>query len=142
MYLIIDSAALGAEDASDFTLYLSHKIPSHLTKVGLRSFVMRHGIDVTKLFFNKESYKNIYIHCDILGKDDNFYNGRKSDVLALGICKNITFKKVIFNTCGTCSYKDLKSTNFTSIRMYLCESDGAPLKPTGPSEVTYELEFI
>ena len=59
----------------DFTLYLHEKIPSPFRRVGLKSIIITQELTQIE--------KNIYVHCDILNKDDNFYNGEQSDILAI-----------------------------------------------------------
>ena len=100
-------------DASmyDFTLYLQEKFPSHFRNIGLKSIIITQ--ELTKI------EKNIYVHCDILNKDDNFYNGEQSDILAIVAQNRYLNKKCAITAFDNCSDKNIKSTDFTSIRMFL-----------------------
>src|SRR5271167_26983 len=118
----------------DFTLYLHERIPSLLRKIGLKSIIITQ--ELTKI------EKNIYVHCDILNKDDNFYNGKQSDILAIVTQNRYIQKKCIITTFDNCSYKNLKSPDFTSIRIFLTHQNNQPLETTGRLAVIFELEFI
>ena len=123
-YLIIDSLLLNVTDHSDVTLYLEEKIPSYLTRVCIKSII---------LFGTKEGI--CYIHCDILNKDDNMLNGERTDVLAI-----VPINTSIKSYKPVSLHKELKSTNFTSIRITLTDRDNVLLKNI--KHVIYELEFI
>ena len=118
----------------DFTLYFHEKIPSHLRRVGLKSIIITQ--ELTKI------EKNIYVHCDILNKDDNFYNGKQSDILAIVMQNRNINKKCVITAFDNCSYKNIKSTDFTSIRMILTHQNNLPFDTSVRLAVTYELEFI
>src|SRR5271165_1418196 len=118
----------------DFTLYLHDKIPSHFRKIGLKSITITQ--ELTKI------EKNVYVHCDILNKDDNFYNGKQSDILAIVTQNRYIQKKCVITTFDKCSYKNLKSSNFTSIQIFLTHQNNLPFETTGRLAVIYELEFI
>src|SRR5271155_3833837 len=95
-HLIIDSSM------PDFTLYLHEKIPNYFRKIGLKSIIITQ--ELTKI------EKNIYVHCDLLNKDDNFYNGEQSDILAIVAQNRYLNKKYVITTFDNCSYKNIKST--------------------------------
>jgi len=127
-HLTIDSLALSAQNPSDITVYLEKKIPSYLTRVSGKNVIIS---------YSGQRDSICYIHCDILNRDDNVLNDEKSDVLAI-IPVNAT-KKYIFHKPASI-YKDLKSTDFTSIRIVLTDRDNVPLKHL--AHIIYELEFI
>src|SRR5208282_1924236 len=101
-HLIIDTST------PDFTLYLHEKIPSHFRRAGLKSIIITQ--ELTKI------ERNIYVHCDILNKDDNFYNGKQSDILAVVTQNRYLNKKYVIIEFYNCSYKNIKFPGFTSIR--------------------------
>ena len=118
----------------DFTLYLHEKIPSHFRRVGLKSIIITQELTLIE--------KNIYVHCDILNKDDNLYNGEQSDILAI-VAQNLYLKKkCVITAFDSCSYKNIKSTDFTSIRMILAHQNNLPFETSGRLFITYELQFI
>ena len=127
-HLIIDTSM------HDFTLYLHEKIPNHFRKIGLKSIIITQ--ELTKI------EKNIYVHCNILNKDDNFYNGEQSDILAIVAQNRYINKKCVITTFDNCSYKNIKSPDFASIRMLLTHQNNLPFETNGKLAVTYELEFI
>ncbi len=118
----------------DFTLYLHEKIPSHFRKIGLKSITITQ--ELTKI------EKNVYVHCDIMNKDDNFYNGKQSDILAIVTQNRYIQKKCVITTFDNCSYKNIKSPDFTSIRIFLTHQTNLPFETTGRLAIIYELEFI
>ena len=127
-HLIIDTST------PDFTLYLHGKIPSHFRRVGLKSIIITQ--ELTRI------ERNIYVHCDILNKDDNFYNGKQSDILAVVTQNRYIQKKCVITTFDNCSYKNIKSPDFTSIRIFLTHQTNLPFETTGRLAIIYELEFI
>src|SRR5271167_2530148 len=118
----------------DFTLYLHERIPSHLRKIALKSII------ITQELIKIE--KNIYVHCDILNKDDNFHKGKQSDILAIVAQNRYIQKKCVITTFDNCSYKNIKSPDFTSIRIFLTHQNNLPFETSGRLSVTYELELI
>ena len=115
--MIIDSLLLG--DPNDLTLYLEEKFPSDLERVTLKAVTL----------YNKaQNTKTVYIHCDILNKDENFFNGKRSDII--GFLPGNKLQATFGNTS-----KSLKSNDFTSIRLRLSE----PLENL--VRIIYELEF-
>ena len=121
----LDSLSLGA-NPSNITLYLQEKFPSNLKKVSLKS--------VTFDYKQPEAGNRIvYIHCDILNKDDNLFNGKKSDILGVTAIKPMRFGPSFILEK---SYKTLKYTDFTSITIYLSE----PFKNL--KRIVYELDFV
>ena len=128
LHLIIDAST------PDFTLYIHGKIPSHFRKIGMKSIIITQ--ELTKI------EKNIYVHCDVLNKDDNLYNGEQSDILAIVAQNRYLTKKCVITTFDNCSYKNIKSPDFTSIRMLLTHQNNLPFETSGRLAVTYELEFI
>ena len=118
----------------DFTLYLHEKIPTHFRKIGLKSIIITQ--ELTKI------EKNIYVHCDILNKDDNFYNGKQSDILATVMQNRNINKKCVITAFDNCSYKNIKSTDFTSIRMILTHQNNLPFETSGRLFITYDLQYI
>ena len=127
-HLTIDSLALNAHNPSDITVNLEKKIPSYLTRVCTKNVVISYSGPRDSIG---------YIHCDILNRDDNVLNEEKSDVLAI-IPINAT-KKYIFQKSASI-HKDLKSSDFTSIRITLTGRNNVSLKNV--AHVIYELEFI
>lgn len=127
-YLVIDSLALNVPDPSDITLYLKEKIPYHFTRVGIKSII---------LLYSPPGESICYIHCDILNKDDNILNGERSDVLAIvpvvGPKKYWIYRPVNL-------HKEIKSSNFTSIRITLTDRDNVQMKHL--KHLICELEFI
>ena len=77
-----------------------------------------------------------YIHCDLLNKDDNLFNGEKSDILANFLLMS-PGKNVFYKFGGI--YKNLKSSDFTSIRLTLRDQKHNLLSLGG---IVYELEFV
>ena len=118
----------------DFTLYFHEKIPSHFGRVGLKSIIITQELTLIE--------KNIYVHCDILNKDDNFYNGEQSDILAVVMQNRNLKKRCVITAFDNCSYRNIKSTDFTSIRMLLTHQNNLSLESSVRLAVTYELEFI
>ena len=118
-------------DAStpDFTLYIHEKIPSHFRKIGLKSIIITQELTMIE--------KIIYVHCDLLNKDDNFYNGEQSDILAIVAQNRYLKKKCVITTFDNCSYKNIKSTDFTSMRMILTHQNSLPFETSGRLAVTY-----
>ncbi len=127
-HLIIDTSI------HDFTLYFYEKIPNYFRRIGLKSII------ITQELIKIE--KNIYVHCDILNKDDNFYNGKQSDILAIVMQNRNINKKCVITAFDNCSYKNIKSSDFTSIRMFLTHQNNLPFETSVRLAVTYELEFI
>ena len=150
MNMIIDSLALKAEEPQDLTLYLEESIDPHIRKVALKSVTILHSVEMAKLFQNSctrgFASKNIYIHCDILDRDTNYFNNKKSDILAhISYYRIAVTKKCAVFNFKNCLYKNLKSSDFTSIRLYLAGCDGSPLslgELGGNIGLIYELEFI
>ena len=148
LYLIIDTLALDA-NGHDATLYLENQIPWELRKVGLKSITI-YASDVSRIFKSQAfDFRHIFIHCDIINRDDNLFNNTKSDILAMIGAINPPqmgpLKKSIIFKFDSCSYKSLKSTDFTSIRMYLTSSDNfqnPPFCQLNDTAITYELHFI
>jgi hypothetical protein len=148
LYLIIDTLALDA-NGHDATLYLENKIPMYLQKVGLKSITI-YASDVSRMFKSQAfDFRHIFIHCDIINKDNNLFNNTKTDIVAIIGAVNPSqmgpLKKSIIFKFEQCLYKSLKSTDFTSIRMYLTSSDTFQ-SPTfcllNETAITYELHFI
>ena len=125
--MIIDTLKLGSEDPNDVTLYLEDiKFPANLERVNLKA---------ATLYFRepeKNKTRTVYIHCDILNKDENFFNGKKSDII--GLIPGIKTSIHVPYTFGNIS-KSIKSSDFTSIRLTLLE----PYENLG--RIIYELEF-
>src|SRR5271155_2469543 len=101
-HIIIDT------NAQDHTLQLDKMIPTDFKRIGLKSIVIT--LESTKI------YKNIFIHCDILNKDDNIYNGEQSDILAIVPNNRHSSRKYVACMFENCLYKNIKSSQFTSIR--------------------------
>ena len=124
LHLIIDSLKLGSNDPHDVTLYLEGKLPSDLQRVTLKGVT---------LYYNKgEKTRTVYIHCNILNKDENLFNGKKSDII--GFIAGIKAIEHSSHTFGNIS-KSIKSNDFTSIRFTLSE------RIENLSRIIYELEF-
>jgi len=120
--MIIDSLELG--DPHDVTLYLSEKVPSELRWLSLKRVT---------LYFNKvERTKAVYIHSNILNTDENFFNGKKSDII--GVVPGLRHADYSEHTFGNVS-KSLKSTDFTSIQFSLSK------QIESLNRIIYELEF-
>ena len=126
LHLIIDSSLLG--DPNDLTLYLEEKFPSDLERVTLKAVTLYNKAQNTMDSRSPASGKAIYIHCDILNKDENFFNGKRSDII--GFLPGNKLQASFGNTS-----KSLKSSDFTSIRLRLSE----PLENL--VRIIYELEF-
>jgi len=126
-HLIIDTGM------HDFTLYFREKIPQHFRRVALKSIIITQ--ESTKI------EKNIYVHCDILNKNDNLYNGEQSDILAIIAQNRYINKKCVITSFDNCLYKNIKSTDLTSIRMFLTDQNNRPYEISGGLSVTYELEL-
>lgn len=146
-HLTIDSMALGCENPEDLRIYFKDKIPSHLTKVALKSVCLHHEKDIVEMFKNTSCeatpclpFKTIFICSDILDSDKNLFNGEKSDVLASIYLTNTSIKRFYFNKWEN-NYKNLKASDILSIRMYLMDYKGIPLGHPLKIAVTYELEF-
>ena len=127
-HLIIDTSS------HDFTLHLHEKIPPNLTRIGLKSIIITQE--------SAKIEKNIYVHCDILNKDDNFYNGEQSDILAVVTQNRYLNKKYLIIEFANCSYKNIKFPGFTSIRMFLTDQNNLACEVNEGFSVTYELELI
>ena len=127
LYLTVDSLALKAEEPTDITLYLDETLPSNFDRVGLRSITISQPVQ--DHFY--------YVHCDLLNKDDNLFNGEKSDILVYFVVNQS--KKFVSHKFGGILHKNLKSSDFTSIRLTLKDRHGMVVKL---QHVTYELEFI
>ena len=120
--MIIDSLTLA--DPHDVTLYLSEKLPSELRWLTLKG--------VTFYLNKAEKTKTVYIHCDILNTDENFFNGKKSDII--GAVAAISAAEYSSHTFGNVA-KSLKSTDFTSIRFSLSK------RIENLNRIIYQLEF-
>ena len=129
-YLTVDSLTLNADNPTDITFYLSEKLPYNFNRVGLRSLILLQPNEPIP----EECY---FIHCDLLNKDDNLYNGVKSDVLTFVVVTKS--KKYISYKYGGILYKYLKSSDFTSIRLSLTDQVANEILL---DRVVYELEFI
>ena len=111
----------------DCTLHLVDKIPTHFKRVGLKSFVIDGSLG---------TFKNVFVHCDILNKDDNIFNGSKSDILAI-----IAYKKYMYHQLESNSYKNIKS-DFTSLRIFIRDCNNNVRNLSGITSIIYELELI
>src|SRR5271155_937056 len=105
-HITIDTKALKGSNPLDCTLHLE-KIPTYFKRISLKSVVINES--------PLSSLKNIFVHCDILNKDDNIFNGFKSDILAV-----ITNKKYMYFHLENRSYKNIKS-DFTSLRIFITD---------------------
>src|SRR5271157_3551388 len=124
-HLIIDT------NTHDFKLYLHEKIPNHFRRIGLKSIIITQ--ELTKI------EKNIYVRCDLLNKDDNLYNGEQSDILAIVAQNRYLNKKCVIAAFDNCSYKNIKSPDFTAIRIFLTHQNNLPFETSGRLAVTCEL---
>ena len=71
----------------------------------------------------------VYIHCNILNNNENYFNGKNSDIIAFLPSNRL---QAIFGNVP----KALKSTDFTSIRLSLSEPVENLIR------IIYELEFV
>ena len=147
-HLTIDSMALGCENSEDLRIYLKDKIPTHITKVTLKSVCIHHEKDIVEMFKNTPCeetpcvpFKTIFICTDLLDIDKNLFNDEKSEVLASIYLTNSSIKRFYFNKWEN-NYKNLKSSDILSIRMYLMDFKGKPMVPLSKIEVTYERAFL
>ena len=152
--ILINSLTLNNFSPQDITIYLQNSIPNHLTKVGLKYLFLHHQTDLMRMFLidpknakvnNLITFKNIYVHCDIISKDTNYLNGQKSDLLFVAPYNASPARKCAFYNIENCLYKKLKSSDITSIRIYLTDSNNAILDSTslgGQLALVYELDFV
>jgi hypothetical protein len=127
-HIIIDTKALNCSNPLDCTLDCTiEKIPTHFKRIGLKSFV----IDGPS-----SAFKNLFVHCDILNKDDNIFNGSQSDILAI-----ISNKKYMYYQSENRSYKNIKS-DFTSLRIFITDCQNNVRNLSGVNSIIYELELI
>ena len=148
--ILIDSLTLNNFSPQDITIYLEESIPSHLTKVGLKYLFLYHQTDLMRVFLDPKapqliSFKNIYVHCDIISKDTNYLNGQKSDLLFVAPYNASPARKCAVYNIENCLYKKLKSSDITSIRIYLTDNNNNLLDSTsfgGQLALVYELDFV
>lgn len=149
--ILIDSLTLSSSMPQDITIYLNNTIPEHLTKVGLKYLFMHHQTDLMRIFAADArvhpflAFKNIYVHCDIISKDTNYLNGEKSDLLFVAPYNSNPNRRCSVYNIENCLYKNLKSTNFTSIRIYLTDNYNTILDSNsigGQLALVYELDFV
>src|SRR5258708_40135680 len=83
-HITIDSSALRLDKPNDLIIYLKDKLPSQLTKVGLKSITMHCENNLLRLFQKGDvEIKNVYVHCDSVFKDNNLFNGERSDIIGV-----------------------------------------------------------
>ena len=149
--ILIDSLTLNNFSPQDITIYLENSIPNHLTKVGLKYLFLYHQTDLMRVFLvdpktnNLITFKNIYVHCDIISIDTNYLNGQKSDLLFVAPYNPSPTRKCAVYNIENCLYKNLKSSDITSIRIYLTDNNNNLLDSTsfgGQLALVYELDFV
>ena len=113
--ILIDSLTLNNFSPQDITIYLENSIPNHLTKVDLKYLFLYHQTDLMRVFLidpktnNLITFKNIYVHCDIISKDTNYLNRQKSDLLFVAPYNASPTRKCAVYNIENCLYKNLKS---------------------------------
>src|SRR5271155_2848245 len=125
-HVIIDTKALNCSNPLDCTLPIV--IPTYFKRISLKSVVINEN--------PLSAFKNVFIHCDILNKDDNIFNGSKSDILAI-----IANKKYMYYQSENRSYKNIKS-DFTSLKIFITDCQNNAGNVFGINSIIYELEFI
>jgi hypothetical protein len=133
-HIIIDSIGLKTEHPQNCRFYIHEKIPSTFKRIGLKSIAIT--LDSSMIF------KNVYVHCDLLNKDDNLFNGGRSDILAVVANNRHVPKKYLFYQFENCIYKNIKSSDFNSIQLSLTDYNNDPYEINGGLTITYELELI
>lgn len=117
-------------------------------KIKLNSLYIQHESDVQKVFHDPQdndtskTMKPLHVHCNLLNKDFNLINGKKSDVLAViypplylqkAYTANFIMKmdSAVVKTITPGSYMQIKLTH----------SNGETVEKRGKFYIVYEFEF-
>ncbi len=144
-YLTIDTSAK-PNQSHDFTIYLKKEINDQYRKICLKSLYVQHENDVAKLFVftvkKSTVYKPLYVHCNMLNKDDNFINGRSegSDVIAILYPVEPKGQKTMLVRFNHGVGKQISHSNH--LRLHMTNFEGEPLEHKTGYFIIYELEFF
>lgn len=137
MNIIIDNSALSCPKSEDLTIYLKNRIPSHIKWLRLKSVVFVSTINIYTLL-QSEDY--IYVNCDIIDTDMNLFNSNRSPILSM-IQIPRSANRCVTVKFDSSSFRKLKSTEFTSLRLYLTNHDQTLVTAHQSFAIVYELEF-
>ena len=77
MSLIIDSLRLGCRNHADITVYIKDDVLTQYNAINRSTILIKHAEVRPKVDHI------CYIHCGLLDKDRNIFNGEKSDVIGV-----------------------------------------------------------
>ena len=137
MNIIIDSSAVNLPKSEDFTICMKNRIPPHIKWVRLKSIT---SISTMNVFLLLQSKDYVYVNCDIIDTDVNLFNCDRSPVLSMMHIPRRVNGCVSFKFDNS-SFRKLKSTELTSIRLYLTNCDQTLITALQSFTIVYELEF-
>ena len=137
--MIIDSSEVNAETPENFTVQLEEDISEKYSMICLKHVFIRHGSNMRELFQSHARIKPIFVHCNLLCKEDNIVNGKKSDVIGVIYHNDMKPRNIGNYQLPNNSFKFLKYDS--KISLSLTTSDGESVAGRGRFAVVYELEF-
>jgi hypothetical protein len=147
LHLVLDSSMKQSNRAIQFFNFNKINMECY-KKLRLVSFIVQHETDVQKLFLDlhgnnaNKSFKPLHIHCSLLNKDNNFMNGKKSDVLAV-MYPNLKLQKA-YTTIYPVKLDSGDSKLITPssyMQLYLTYSNGEFVDKRGKFYLVYAFEF-
>ena len=150
LHLILDTSSRQSNQGSicNFLFHFDKINIESYKKIKLNSFYIQHESDAQKVFHDpldndaNKSLAPLHVHCNLLNKDYNFFNGKKSDIMAV-IYPTLHSQKAFmtnvliridnsdFKLISTCSYVQLKPTH----------SNNSIVEKRGKFYIVYEIEF-
>jgi len=140
LYVTIDTLKMNIDSPDNFEVSLENCDLERYSRIRLKQMVILHDTDTSEIFrFFGVDIRPIYVHCNLLNKDDNIVNGQQSNVIFILSPDTRSFKKVLTKRLPGNSSRLLKHDN--KLRLLLTDRDGTALEHAQQFSFIFDFEF-